>query len=305
MDQQTNRIIVAATEFSEAADAVTRWAVGLARWQKAKLALVHAIEPLLVAGGDIEVQTKVTDAVERRLAESMAIATSAGVPAECEYHIGKPPKVVVDAARNMKAALLVVGSRGLTRYARLLLGSTADRIVRTASTPVLVVHPADAAKKPTFKTILVPTDFSEEAALATSQAVRLLQAGDGGHLVLLHVCAPPVVYADPTVAAVWVQSDLDEAQVHAQRQLESLAASLRSDSIKVTTKAITGYPADIIEQEAQDVQADLIAMGTQGRTGLERFLMGSVAERILRHAPCPVLTVRRPDPSEPIQLAAS
>jgi nucleotide-binding universal stress UspA family protein len=140
-----------------------------------------------------------------------------------------------------------------------------------------------------FRTILHPTDFSECSGYAFQLACAL--AWDhGARLVVSHVKLPPVVSRDlvpmaPEPFAVW-------------RALEEQLGKLRplDPDVSVEHLLAEGDPAAEIVQLAQVSHCDLIVMGTQGRTGLDRLLMGSVAEAVLRKAPCPVLTVRGPLP---------
>ncbi len=87
----------------------------------------------------------------------------------------------------------------------------------------------------------------------------------------------------------------DDTECAAGQRLETLAAALRSDRLQVEVKTLRGYPSEAILHEAEATQADLIALGTVGRSGLNRFFMGSVAQRVFHHAECPVLAVRKPD----------
>jgi nucleotide-binding universal stress UspA family protein len=115
--------------------------------------------------------------------------------------------------------------------------------------------------------------------------------------VLLHTVAMPIDYADvpvPPLTEYWYES-----QQAATEQLEGLAAGLRSDRLQVEVKAVRGDPAEEIVREAAAIHADLIAMGTVGRTGLGRILLGSVAERVPHRARCPVLAVRQDQPAGP------
>jgi nucleotide-binding universal stress UspA family protein len=183
------------------------------------------------------------------------------------------------------------------------MGTVADRLIRSASIPVLV-HRASAKPGRGLRTVLAATDFSEEAALAISAAVQLLRGSvKPARLVLFHSVALAINYGDfntpMTIPQYW-----DETERTAARQMESLAASLRCNQLQVDVKTFRGYPAEAILHEAEMISADLVAIGTVGRTGLNRFFMGSVAERVLHHAKCPVLTVRKPDSDEPIRLSA-
>lgn len=136
-----------------------------------------------------------------------------------------------------------------------------------------------------FQTILVPTDFSETAELALQAALSL---GRDHHAKLVLVAAPP---PPPPTSEVYVPLHGDDGTTEAmKRQLAELARSITA--LPVETRMMIGSPGPAIVAAAEECQADLIVMGTHGRTGLSRLLMGSVAEYVLRHAPCPVLTIK-------------
>jgi nucleotide-binding universal stress UspA family protein len=140
------------------------------------------------------------------------------------------------------------------------------------------------------KRIVCATDFSERAASAERQAVALARAL-GAELVLTHVGVDAPLWREglhtPSVRAVF------EAQhTWASETLAARAAALRAEGVPARAIVRVGPPWEEIVRVAAEEHADLIVMGTQGRTGLERLLLGSVAERVIRQAPCPVLTVR-------------
>jgi nucleotide-binding universal stress UspA family protein len=153
--------------------------------------------------------------------------------------------------------------------------------------------------------VLVATDFSEESALALSAAVRLVRGTkQPARLVLFHAIAVMTSYADFNMP-VMVPAYWDEAEQTATRQLEAIAAPLRGDDqLRVEAKTFRGYPAEAILHEAEMIGADLIALGSVGRKGVSRLLLGSVTERVLHHAACPVLAARRTDPGEPLRVSA-
>jgi len=149
-----------------------------------------------------------------------------------------------------------------------------------------------------WKTILVPHDFSSCANHAAALA-RDVALAHGARLVLLHVTEMPmglgpetVIVPDEGGGPIKVR---DYALKAAQEHLDDLAARLRKEGLEVTTQAVMGHVIEEIIQVTTSEGADLIVMGTHGRTGLSHLVAGSVAEKIVRNAPVPVLTVRVQD----------
>ena len=299
--QALERLLVA-TDFSEHATEALRSAIELARAHDAEILLVHAVDselPTLAAPDD-----PLGRFIRQNLGALESLVRGSGVPVCAEIHLGKPWDVITKVARESTVDLIILGAQGKSRVSERFLGTTADRVIKTSSVPVLVAPKRPLSSAHDVQTILVATDFSEEAALATSMAVRLLHGCvTEGHLVLLHSVALSVKHIDADVPMP-IPEYWDAAERDAAQKLQTLAASLRNDRMTVEAKTFRGYPAETILSEARNCQADLIAMGTQGRKGLDRFFMGSVAERVLHHADCPVLTVRRPEGDQPIQLSA-
>jgi nucleotide-binding universal stress UspA family protein len=137
-------------------------------------------------------------------------------------------------------------------------------------------------------TILHPTDFSAQSGYALRLAGALAR-DYGARLVLLHVALPPMpVYGGEVLVAV-PASTHDEERQH----LDRLKVP---DGVPTERRLVVGVPVEEILGVASEVSVDLIVMGTHGRTGLARLLMGSVAEQVVRKARCPVLTVKTPFP---------
>ena len=143
--------------------------------------------------------------------------------------------------------------------------------------------------------ILVPVDFSEMAGKALRYAVHLAIPFDA-EVVLLHVLQPYIVSPDPGYLPPELAVSQRELQELARQQLEKLLVKLRIDEVgarlRWQVRVRLGVAWQEIIAEAVDLQTDLIILSTHGRTGLSHALMGSVAERVVRHAPCPVLVVR-------------
>jgi nucleotide-binding universal stress UspA family protein len=139
--------------------------------------------------------------------------------------------------------------------------------------------------------ILHPTDFSESAEQARAQAIRLARAL-GAEIILFHVSVETPLYAEGMLTAGTVQKIFDAQRKWAEEALEARAAEIRAAGLPVRWKLTVGLPFDAIVRAAEEEGADMIVMGTHGRRGLEGLLLGSVANKVVRLAGCPVLTVR-------------
>jgi universal stress protein A len=142
-----------------------------------------------------------------------------------------------------------------------------------------------------YQTILVPTDFSEPAALAWSHAAALAQAG-GATLVALYVAEPVlshygVVGLIPSVTELEAQHD-----IASRLKVQELVEKAQAEGLAVRSRIVVGKPWEKIVEAAAGERADLIVIGTHGRTGLTHGALGSTAERVVQRAPCPVLVVR-------------
>ncbi len=143
----------------------------------------------------------------------------------------------------------------------------------------------------TVSSLLVPTDFSENASQALGLAKEVAR-GSQATLHLLHIVEPVVYPADWSYAQVGFADIEQELSDNAQKELEKLAAELKGEGFNVETVVRRGRASDEICDYAGEQGISIIAIGTHGRSGLEHFLFGSTTERVLRKAPCPVLSVR-------------
>lgn len=144
-----------------------------------------------------------------------------------------------------------------------------------------------------YETILVATDFSESAEHALEEAIGLARRLDA-RIHLMHAYELPALL--PGAEASAASAELDRSIRSSSRAaLEELAERVRSASLQVAVEVANGAPTEVIVRRARELGADLIVMGTRGRSGLSHVLLGSVAERTVRTAPCPVLTVKVPE----------
>jgi nucleotide-binding universal stress UspA family protein len=221
-----------------------------------------------------------------------------GIAVTTRVATGIPSEEVITAARAEDSDLIVVGTRGKTGLAHILLGSTAERVIRGAPCPVLAVRtePVDieqegsGSRPVTLERILVPVDFSDCSLDALEYAAVVAQQAEAS-LTLVHVLEPVTYGLDFTLD----QSKTRHSEVESWRKrLEELASSLRASHISVESRLWGGLPVDSILDAAQTLPCDLIVMGTHGRRGISHAISGSVAEAVLRKARVPVLTVRSP-----------
>jgi len=140
--------------------------------------------------------------------------------------------------------------------------------------------------------IVHPSDFSRASNAAFAKAVEMAKS-NRADLMLVHVVTPFVPVAGDAYVSPKVYADIEaSANAYARKQLEALAAKAKKSGVRASALVLEGVPAERIAQIARSKRADLVVLGTHGRTGLARMFLGSVASRVISLATCPVLTVR-------------
>jgi nucleotide-binding universal stress UspA family protein len=208
-------------------------------------------------------------------------------PVEVEVRDGVPARTILQRAAELPADMIVLGSHGRGGFERWALGSVAERVLRHARGPVLTVPARGALPSGPllFRTVLWASDFSGPATAALDYAVAL--ADEGARLLLVHVTAHEPEPGPPG-------SPPDAATEMQQRAREWLCAAVPLEArrrIPVETIVTAGRAHREIVRIAAEKGAELIVMGAQGADALERVIFGSTAERVVRSAPCPVLTL--------------
>lgn len=285
--------ILCPTDFSAGAEYARRHAIRLATSADAELVIAHTwslppalVPPEVLVGSDV--MNHVVDRAKDALADVVRATRDAGViRVQADLRQGTPWAEIVEALTAGAFDLCVIGTHGRTGLARVLLGSVAEKVVRHAPCSVLVVRPGSEPRP--FAHVLVPTDFSESSEHALEVATTLV-APDGG-ITFLHVVDVPLM----TVEELSL-TDLGRKLVSAAHdKLERTAARVRATrAIPVSTRVRVG-PAGAETLAALDERGDLdlVVTGSHGRTGFQRALLGSVAEKVVRHAHCPVLVARK------------
>lgn len=220
-----------------------------------------------------------------------------GIAVTTRAATGIPSEEVITAAQAEDSDLIVVGTRGKTGLAHVLLGSTAERVIRGAPCPVLAVRtePADneegsvLSRPVTLERILVPVDFSDCSLDALKYAVVVAQQAKAS-VMLLHVLEPVSYGLDFDLGQFRGREDVRESWT---KRLENLAATHQHPHMPIEYRLLGGFPSDSILDAAKTLPYDLIVMGTHGRRGISHTISGSVAEAVLRKAHCPVIAVRR------------
>lgn len=287
--------ILVPTDFSACARFAVDHAIGLARDTGARIDLAHSVfvPNVYEVPAPIDVERQIEKVAKERLLLLLEEVTSAGVEAETHVAYETPTVGIKNLAEKLESDCIIMGTRGLTGLAHVVLGSTTERTLRIAPCPVLTV--ADSARQGVGrpKKILVPTDFSETADHATALARRLLHEQQDGHVALLHVYHRPIATGPYAFAALDDFSGLRDRLIET---LEGLANSFREEgltaSIHVEEAAST---PKAVARVAKEEECDWIVIGTHGRTGLSHVALGSVAERVVRTAHCPTLTVKQAD----------
>ena len=220
---------------------------------------------------------------EIALDKAMQMAEDEGAEIRPVCVMGEPYETIVDVAEDEGRDLVVMGVKGARFPERLVVGSTTARVIGFCSQDVLVVPEKVPVR---WERILLATDGSEYSRKATAKALDLVQSSGGTLKVVSVLEISPHIYA---VAPEFTEEKIKLPKQYV-KEVKDLAASrgiLAEDFVREAE-----FPDQVIIELAQKTDIDLIVMGSHGRTGLKRLLMGSVTERVIGHAPCPVLVVK-------------
>jgi nucleotide-binding universal stress UspA family protein len=296
-DMPASTTILHPTDFSAHADRAFALACSLARASGSRLLVLH-VAPVPQLQTKRYYREEMEAALLRRQSPDPALETG--------WHLlaGEAVPEILWLAREIRCALIVMGTQGQTGLARLLMGSVAEQVVRNAPCPVVTVkvpprEPPPATEGPSetagpipaavpIQTILHPTDLSERCAEAFRVACSLAR-DHAARVIVVHV-------PEPRAAPVGMAPAPPLPEGHRGGMEEWLRLSHQpAPGVQVEWRVEEGDVATGIVSAARSTACDLIVMGTHGRTGLGRVLMGSVAESVLRTAPCPVVTVKTSD----------
>jgi len=283
--------ILLCTDCSEFSEGAVREAIEIAEHCSGQLTVLSVIDinqELLALAPQISEQKE--KEVRQYLSTLKSRANKAGITCDIIVHEGDEPyQYVVDEARKNKSTMIVMGRRGKTGLKRLMMGSVTARVIGHAPCNVLVVPKAAHLK---FKNILLATDGSKYAASAAASAIELAKRNNGSLTVISVV---PAEIATPTDIdfAMGQKELIAEKEMHyAEKNASSVKDAAMQAGVPVRAFVMSGRPADTIVETANEKNSDLIMLGSHGRTGLEKLIMGSVTERVIVLASCAVMVVK-------------
>jgi nucleotide-binding universal stress UspA family protein len=274
---------------SRLSETIVPLAEALARDHEADLLLVRA----LPSRGSADAEVQAQEEAEVYLRTVAAALAARGRSAEWKVWYDEPARAIADAARYNGADLIVMSTHGRGGLTRLLLGSVAEALVRQSPAPVLLVRGDLSERAGAPGKILVPLDGSD-----LSEAVLPVVAGLAGPfdlaIELFAAIEPIPAYAAAELSPACSGEVLRRVETEAGGYLAKAAGRLEARGLRVAHGVALGGAVDAIVRRAGDGGAAMIAMTTHGRSGLGRLLLGSVAERVLRTAPVPVLLWKAP-----------
>jgi nucleotide-binding universal stress UspA family protein len=288
------KLILCPVDFSEFSVRAYRHALSVAQHYRAKLVALHIVElwryPFLsfVPPGPAYDETcqAFCEKGEQQLRELVRSNTRDAPAPELLVEQGNAADAILSVAARMRADAIVMGTHGRRGYDRMMLGSVAERVMRNAPCPVLVVNKPpegfstasnEAGQEHRLHRILFCTDFSENSERALNYAISATTEYDA-ELTLLHVLEEKPAKTDQAIAA-------------ATQQLERLIPPEVRQTLNIRFAVRVGKPYEQIIQFAKEAHPDMVAMGVRGRGSLDLAVFGSTTYRVIQLGPCPVLAV--------------
>jgi nucleotide-binding universal stress UspA family protein len=278
---------------SDGAAEVLHHASELAHWADATIQLLYVADTTRDSVTVVDGHT--VDALVRRgedvVDEAAKTLDTLGVPYSTDVVQGNPAPTIVEYADRYDQDLIVMPTHGREGVSRYLIGSVSEKVVRLSSVPVLTVRmqPDETLVFP-YENVLVPTDGSAAASHAADHLVELAAALDA----TVHVLS----VVDDTALGLDVRSTGSgtESEEAATDAVETVVSAAEARGVTETVRHIEhGTPVEVILDSIESNDVHAVGMGTTGRRGTDRILLGSVAEKTVRSAPVPVMTVADPN----------
>jgi len=304
--------VLIASDFSPSADAALQQAIWLGRTCGPRLVLAHVLEDLrqaahaltsaakidLLAGGEL-FEKEIRKKSDARLQQQISALHATGLEIRYETLLGEPFVELIHAVQQEGYDLLMLGTRGMSTWKQFFVGSTAKRLIRKSPSAVWIVK-AEHTGPP--RVILTATDFSDVSRKTVLRSLWLAEMADA-ELHLVHVIDAkdePTNLLEDTPPGVSLREVVNQS---ATQRLDQFLGSLGTDCRRLVPHLTWGYPWQEISRIATLHNADLITIGTVGRSGIEGVLLGNTAERVLDSCDCSILTIKPDDYISPIRPA--
>ena len=260
-------------------------------------ATIHAISVVdtstandLLSSGSIRTEfiTQLEAGAERAV-ETIEEMADDSVTVQTAVLEGDPKTEIVAHATTIDADLLAMGTHGRSGVSRFVAGSITEHVVRSVDVPVLAVRAIEQAQRSDgYDEILVPTDGSDAATAAVDDGLEIARTADA-RVHAVTVLDTGDMAASPTLSSP--SEVVTHLEAERQDATDEIATRAREDGLEATTAVLEGRPGSELLEYIDDHEIDLVVMGTHGRRGIDRLLLGSTTERLLRHASAPVLAV--------------
>ena len=281
--------ILCPVDFYPASERAVDYAVILAENYGAQLTLLHVVAPILPTAYGVRVDLKsleeaLKEESARKLQQLSKKAESAKVPVECIVRTGEIHQEIQRIVRSAKIDFVVMGTHGRRGIERWVLGSVAEQLLRSISVPLLTIGRRERTETVplAIRRILVTTDFSEGTSEAIAYAFSIAQECQA-HISVLHVLG--------NVGADTSEKYREILTKKIGNQLEKLIPTEARVWCDAKTRVETGLPFKVILKTVEKEKIDLLVMNVHGKRGLDRSLLDSTAERVVRAATCPVLMI--------------
>jgi len=280
--------VLVPTDFSVPSKMAVNYGVALARKFRARLTLMHAIgvQPLLSEATEIDphLEEELGQKALEQLSDLVAPEDQDDLDLQTVIKIGGVQKAIINTIKEQHTDLVVLGTHGHGRIGRLVLGSTTEGILRKLTIPVLTVR---ETRQMNFRRILFATDLSESSVRALDFVLNLAGAFQA-KVIAAHTVDKRMISAVDDA----VRADLRDIAAHqAKGKLAMIVTEGRRRGVEVCTMLAEGTVADQILKSAEESNADIIVLATAPKGAIERTVIGTTAERVVREARIPVLSI--------------
>lgn len=291
--------VLFATDFSTLANQALDYALELAQKHGAVLYMLHAVvlhaddpnDPAHLFPDAEEIRRRLEEIAERRMATQLQDRATGEVEVVRAQRRGiSTAPVILEYAGEIDADVIVMSTHGRRGLSAVLLGSVTEEVVRLSACPVLTIRGRDGSTpSPRVEDVLVPVDFSEHSSRAVRYAGEVCRTY-GARMHLIHVFEQPV-YPEVYLGGVASLPSFASVEGSLREALLEVGAQAGAD-VETTIHVRDGRAVRGILDAATELRPDLIVIATHGLSGMKHALLGSVTEKVVRGADCPVLTVK-------------